>query len=1306
MFGGEVHFLYDYFPHLSPGPCTVDTVQSWYAKRALEIEQRTGSVGLALTMLQAAHDRFVPINTALDRVQLDLEELNGFVYLWGIDKAVSLAQFRTLTPRAKLAIFVQRLEECHEAGEMPTVALCTLIGACMGAIEDKLTVMLALTKEKGVWLPLMLIKLQIVSDKREIIQLTLALAFDDEQLIDIGNIEKLVYACPRKQKDELAEEHAKLDYLQALIKAAKLIGRHEVRCSIGDLIGRANDKGKVENMFRLMIKKGRAKYDGSEVVRWISILQDVLQLQKTVFSGALVWEEAKAIFIEELLNFAVDEAFLALTRRLICQSASQEADLLSSSGALVSAEFINVELLAFAPTAAVVFRVAERFVLGATDLHDGYLNTALRVLSIIEMEEPGEVMIRHRRQVAILQLMAFFREKLNESMFGTDHELLDQLTPVNIGRLVDTGPLELIDLYIRINDVNRDELEQLTQLLATFNGTDLYPISLIRAISYLLDNQEQAKALVLCNHLINGKCKPSGWQQVKRCAASAKIRVEDQERLLLYVLTHCTADQIEDVLDEIETIRQARTSQQSLLGRLSSVASNDESEEKLQLTKITTYEQPDQQRLLSTLMGQLMNTLDVPANFALATLCHDLVDDFDFETEAPTALKILFVCYMETLKIELNLARLVLGQVIEIETTTRSRLLDFIYGEDLLVYGINVVQFFADAEYRADSISGLADMEGDQEALALAVQLANRHNIDRFKILINHVETTINNVDFGSAGYGDVKLDVYLKTNVLDEIKDDERFPGRLEKYCWPQLNGRDHRRLKLYWLTQLMASQKSAQKLAFLDVIAIHCNQVDFKGLLEADKPAELVDLLDDDMTASNVINVDQSLTRFKTHYEAFSMATEWLIRNVKLMNKNLPELIDVTLKLPDTRQTVLVDECTYFDFDQVESERLDQFVNLFTQLAELEKATNETDIVRKIAVCALFATNGPFSKFEKDTRAMWMRAIFDTSTDLDGMILTQLNKMDIIEWFGFVQEIGTLVDTITLDNYISRLVFNDGKFDETMIDSIDEYGKCPERLRAEVRAILTNKQTEVPLAMLIKLLKQLSIELEEYHLSAHVTRILLSIQYDENYDDFKIAKKIHQLGQLLKLAAPLTQMIEGITRFKCAVEFAQTNTDENHRAAAVTAITEFDQDQCLTVVRALELDIVSVLRVAGDMGQLAQCDLVRAVIGDKIELYFNESVPLFEFIDTLKNESDVYMAIAADMLMQQVGKHDTLDISVVKGLLGSYPLIDVPLDTIINSVELYKTIKLDKESLTKDGEFFKSMVKVAKERSSEKLK
>ena len=142
--------------------------------------------------------------------------------------------------------------------------------------------------------------------------------------------------------------------------------------------------------------------------------------------------------------------------------------------------------------------------MGATDLHDEYLNTALNVLEMIEIEEPGEVMDRHRKQVSLLQLMSFFRSKLDQSMFGTDYELTDQLTPVHIGRLVNGRPLELIDLYIQINQIEIVELEQLTQLLTSFDADDLYPTSLIKSIDYLLDNENVQNALQLCHHLIKG----------------------------------------------------------------------------------------------------------------------------------------------------------------------------------------------------------------------------------------------------------------------------------------------------------------------------------------------------------------------------------------------------------------------------------------------------------------------------------------------------------------------------------------------------------------------------------------------------------------------------------------------------------------------------------------------------------------------------------------------------------------------------------------------------------------------------------
>lgn len=1259
-------------------------------------------------MLQAAHDRFVPIDEALDRVQIDLEELSSFVYVWGIDKAVSLAQFRTLSHEAKLTIFVQRLEELHNAGEAPTVALCSLITSVLKNIDSKLDFLIKLTTEKGVWLPLLLIKQKIVSDKKEIIFLTLRLAYDEEQRIDISDIEKLVFACPRKQKDELVDEHRKLDNLQSLIKAAKLIARHEVRCDIGDLIGRAKDRTKVVNMFRLIIKKGRAKYDGTEVVRWISILQDLITLQKTVFHEAIEFSEAKGIFIEEILNFGSPD-FLALTRRLVCQSASQEEDLrVSNDGKLTSQEFINVELLAFEPTSEVVFKVAERFVLGATDLQDEYLRTALSVLEIIEVEEPGEVMTRHRRQVSILQLMSFFRDKLDSSMFGTDYEVQDQLTPVNIGRMVDGRPIELIDIYIRIGNIQVVELEQLTQLLATFNAEDLYPTSLIRSIDYQLDTDDVSAAVKLCHHLIQGNFKPTGWEQVKRAAGKVGDKAE-QEKLLQYVLTHCSANQIEDVLVEIDTIRANR--QQSVFARLSSISSQDEPE-KLDLAKLDTYSKEDQQKLLASLMEDLLKNLKVPANFALATVCFELLENYDLST-SNDALQILFVCYMETLKVELNLDRPVLEQVIEIETPSREKLLDFIYGQDLVVYGIDVEQFFTNEEYRADSISGLADMEGDPEALSLAVELASRHGVDRFKILINHVETTINNFDFTQVSLEDVTIDLCLKINVLDEVKSDDRFSPRLAKYCWPQMVGNDHRRLKLYWTTLKLANEPDVVQMAdanlqFLSGISGGgCRNVDFKKLLEAEEPSVLVDLLDSDLKVENVIKVDATLVEYKTHYEAFTMATEWLVRHLMELN-NPKKLVEVAKSLPDDKQGIIFQACTDFKFQDVAASQLDLYIDLYQELQNLSTSMNENQIERKIDVFKLFSSTGHLSDFDTD-RATWMRSIFDKSPQLKDMVYAQSKELEISEWFKFAENISRLVDFVSIDQYIGQLICNEGSLDEQMIDTIDLFyqsGEINKKLVDEITTRLTDKKTEVDVTLLSRLLNHYNIELDEYHLSAHVTRILLSIQYDDNFDDFKIAKKIHQLGQLSKLAKSLPQMIETVTLLKRACEFAQVEIDEGHRQKVITCITDFDKDTAIEILKELESskDIVTVLRLSDEIGEMINSNLTTRIIEEKIIESFDNSQSLFNFIEGIQHENDVYSSIILSKIEQLVQTKQTIDGQVLKTIMADYE-IEISTDLLVRSLEVY-TPHLDKESLTKEGDFFKTMVKLAKERSSDSLK
>ena len=145
---------------------------------------------------------------------------------------------------------------------------------------------------------------------------------------------------------------------------------------------------------------------------------------------------------------------------------------------------------------------------------------------------------------------------------------------------------------------------------------------------------------------------------------------------------------------------------------------------------------------------------------------------------------------------------------------------------------------------------------------------------------------------------------------------------------------------------------------------------------------------------------------------------------------------------------------------------------------------ATNKTDIERKIRVFKLFSTNGYLSNFDQN-RTVWSKLIFDESQDLIDMVYSRKNEIEITEWFIFVEEISKLVNFISVESYIKKLIFNNGELNEDIIDALSSYGKSDDKLKEEIISILTDKKTEVNLTLLTKLMSQFHIELEEYHLS-----------------------------------------------------------------------------------------------------------------------------------------------------------------------------------------------------------------------------
>ena len=112
-----------FFPYLERrDELDLEYVRRWYSIRAEEIERRTGSVMNALALVQEAVDRFVPLDKELEELNLSLDQLKEFVYIWGIDRNVSLSQLRSMSTESKLDIYVERFKSTK-----PSTVLCSLI---------------------------------------------------------------------------------------------------------------------------------------------------------------------------------------------------------------------------------------------------------------------------------------------------------------------------------------------------------------------------------------------------------------------------------------------------------------------------------------------------------------------------------------------------------------------------------------------------------------------------------------------------------------------------------------------------------------------------------------------------------------------------------------------------------------------------------------------------------------------------------------------------------------------------------------------------------------------------------------------------------------------------------------------------------------------------------------------------------------------------------------------------------------------------------------------------------------------------
>uniref|UniRef100_A0A8D2MV11 NBAS subunit of NRZ tethering complex n=1 Tax=Zonotrichia albicollis TaxID=44394 RepID=A0A8D2MV11_ZONAL len=129
------------------------------------------------------------------------------------------------------------------------------------------------------------------------------------------------------------------------------------------------------------------------------------------------------------------------------------------------------------------------------------------------------------------------------------------------------------------------------------------------------------------------------------------------------------------------------------------------------------------------------------------------------------------------------------------------RLLDFTQAQTLqgLGKGVDVQRFTADAQYKRETILGLAETL-EENVYKIAVSLAQRYNVPLWEVYMTHLEFL-----FTDSGLLTLQVEERAQSlGLFETLKSSpDTFHEHMAKYVYPSIEGQDHQRL-LYYFTLL----------------------------------------------------------------------------------------------------------------------------------------------------------------------------------------------------------------------------------------------------------------------------------------------------------------------------------------------------------------------------------------------------------------------------------------------------------------------------------------------------------------------
>uniref|UniRef100_A0A8C9NHE8 NBAS subunit of NRZ tethering complex n=1 Tax=Serinus canaria TaxID=9135 RepID=A0A8C9NHE8_SERCA len=129
------------------------------------------------------------------------------------------------------------------------------------------------------------------------------------------------------------------------------------------------------------------------------------------------------------------------------------------------------------------------------------------------------------------------------------------------------------------------------------------------------------------------------------------------------------------------------------------------------------------------------------------------------------------------------------------------RLLDFTQAQTLqgLGKGVDVQRFTADAQYKRETILGLAETL-EENVYKIAISLAQRYSVPLWEVYVTHLEFL-----FTDSGLSTLEIEQRAQSlGLFETLKTSpETFHEHMAKYVYPSIEGQDHQRL-LYYFTLL----------------------------------------------------------------------------------------------------------------------------------------------------------------------------------------------------------------------------------------------------------------------------------------------------------------------------------------------------------------------------------------------------------------------------------------------------------------------------------------------------------------------